>query len=513
MPHVLLVVVDALTSRVVAPAMAEGRLPTFAALASHGQVRFDCRSIFPSITPAATSSIITGRYPCDHGIAGASWFDRERDEVVYYGDDFWTILREGIGHFFQDFLVRLNGERLTAPTLFQTIERTGRSAACLNYLVYRGDTRHKVHVPLPLSLLPGVPFTEYIEGPSLLCLGDFVAEGPGRDDLQSVGGMFHRFGMDDAGTAGYLQDLAGAARLPDFTVAYFAENDFRSHKVGPQAALPVVERVDEYLHDFLETRGGLDAALADLCIVITGDHSHTVVDDDEAQATLDLDVTLAGLKLADPGKGWTDSSEVMVCPNMRAAQIYLREGYRDVAAVVGELLAEPRVDQVMWHDSVTDPDATGFHVVTSNRGRLHFALASGGDGTPDEYGGRWTWQGDLRAIDGRCEPDGRLVSDDYPNAFERIAGGLRHRQAGHLWVTAVPGVELAAPGGGVHVGGASHGALHVDDSLVPLIVAGGGGAPAWAAPPRTVDIAALCLEALGMTPWLARGASHTTTWR
>lgn len=514
MKPVLLVVIDALTARVIEPAMADGRLPTLQAVAGLGQVRFDCRSIFPSITPAATSSIITGRYPCDHGIAGASWFDEVREEVAYYGDDFWTILQEGTGRFFRDFLLHLNGDRLTAPTLFQTVERAGGSAACVNYLVYRGDVQHKIRVPLPLALLPGVPFTEFIEGPSTLCLGDFVADGPGRDNLRSVGGMFHRFGMDDAGTSGFLQALAATARMPDFTVAYFADNDYQGHKVGPLKALPVVEHVDRCLHDFFEARGGIARALEQLCVVVTGDHSHDDIHDDAARAVANLDVTLKELELASPGVGWTGHDQIMVCPNMRAAQIYCQNTSADlVARIIEQLLAEPKVDQVLWQEPATEQQGAGFRVATSDRGELRFAVAGGADGTPDEYGGRWTWSGDLRAVGGRIDAAGCLVSDDYPNPFERIAGGLRHPHAGHVWVTAHPGTEFQVPGGAVHVGGASHGALHANDSVVPLFTAGFQAPIEWHAPPRTIDIAALCLRALDVTPWRQAGESHTDGWR
>ena len=82
----------------------------------------------------------------EHGIAGASWYDEARDEIAYYGDDFWVIAREGFGNFINDFLLRLNGDRLKAPTLFQMIERAGRTAACLNYLVFKGDHPHDVRI-------------------------------------------------------------------------------------------------------------------------------------------------------------------------------------------------------------------------------------------------------------------------------------------------------------------------------------------------------------------------------
>src|SRR5918997_668137 len=132
---VLLVVIDAASPRVVCPAIQTGQLANLKRLADAGEMHDGSTTIFPSITPAATSSIVTGCYPAEHGIAGAAWFDQQRGEVAYYGDDFWVIAKEGFGAFVRDFLVRLNGDRLHAPTLFELIERTGRRGACVNYLV------------------------------------------------------------------------------------------------------------------------------------------------------------------------------------------------------------------------------------------------------------------------------------------------------------------------------------------------------------------------------------------
>src|SRR5688572_692078 len=158
-------------------------------------------TIFPSITPAATSSIITGCYPAEHGIAGASWFDEARGEVAYFGDDFWVIAKEGFGAFLRDFLVRLNGDRLKAPTLFELVEQQGRAAASLNYLVYRGLVRHRVNIPWLLAMWPGVPLTDCVAGPQMLCLGDFVRHGSARHKGHRNSGPLHRFGMDDEATA------------------------------------------------------------------------------------------------------------------------------------------------------------------------------------------------------------------------------------------------------------------------------------------------------------------------
>ena len=99
-----------------------------------------------------------------------------------------------------------------------------------------------------MALLPGVPLTETVHGPSLLCLGDFVTPHTKRGrKVEDRGGLLHRFGMDDASTAAMLCELAAEDELPAFTLAYFADNDYRSHEVGPHAALPVIDRVDQAL--------------------------------------------------------------------------------------------------------------------------------------------------------------------------------------------------------------------------------------------------------------------------
>ena len=93
--------------------------------------------------------------------------------------------------------------------------------------------------------------------------------------------------------------------------------------------------------------------------------------------------------------------------------------------------------------------------------------------------------------------NGALRWNDYPNAFERIAGALDAPKSGSVWFTARPGCEFEVPGGAAHVGGASHGGLHALESLCPFVIAG----PAKVDLPRhlrSVDIAPLCLELLGL---------------
>jgi hypothetical protein len=341
-----------------------------------------------------------------------------------------------------------------------------------------------------------VPFTEVVEGPSILCLGDFVGTRPphGRKPDEK-GGLLHRFGMDDASTGEMLKDLAGQGALPDLTVAYFADNDYVSHEVGPFAALPVVERVDAALGAMFEAAGGLERFLEHTAVIITSDHGHCDVLDDR-RSVIRLDQVLGDFKQADLGRPWRPKDELMICPNMRAAQIYVQrrrpEAIEHIAAAV---LTHPGVDQVMWRRRLIGKE-DGYTVQTRGA-RLNFRRDASSDNAVDEFGGVWHWSGEPAAV--TLEQDGRsLYFRDYPNAFERIAGSLDLEQSGELWVTARPGFEFEVPGGRAHVGGASHGALHALDSFSPVIVAGGGAPMRLPASMRALDIAPLCMEILGI---------------
>jgi hypothetical protein len=489
--NVLLVVIDAASPRVFCPAVQTGRLRHLSRLADAGSMHPASVSIFPSITPAATAAIITGAYPADNGIVGAAWFEKSANQVAYYGDDMWVAAREGFGTFLRDFLVRLNGDRLRVPTLFERVEAAGRRAACFNYLVYRGLVEHRVDIPWLLSVLPGTPLTEVVKGPSTLYLGDFVTAGRERPKIRMPYGPFHRFGMDDAATGAFLREAAASGTLPEFTVAYFADNDYRSHEVGPHAALPVLDKIDAALGDVFEAAGGLDRFLANTAVIVTSDHGHCEIGGDDKASVIRLNDVFSDFTQATLGKPWEERDEILICPNMRAAQVYLRDPGR-VACVVRAARAEPRIDQVIWRGSA-DGEARSYHVETP-RGPLTFRRGNGGAPVRDAHGNVWTLEGECGAL-GLQESGGCVESADYPNALERIAGALDADGSGEVWVTAKPGCEFAAEGDKPHVGGASHGALHALDSLSPVIATGPVRLPRAM---RSVDLASICLELMGI---------------
>jgi len=240
-----------------------------------------------------------------------------------------------------------------------------------------------------------------------------------------------------------------------------------------------------------------------LAIVITGDHAQTNMIPDQDDAGIDLEQLLDGYNIVPAGGDWRDGDELMICPNMRAAQLYLRSKYwQDRDKIIEQLINDSRIDQIIWRNENTLTNCS-YHVKTKTRGILEFGVSNGEPGTSeiesakDEYGNHWQWKGDLATLDGDVSADGVLRFEEYPNAFERIATVFDEEVSGDLWITCRPGHEFKLDGISVHQNG-SHGSLHTEDSLSPLIMAGFAENLMPAKTPRSVDITPLCLSILGI---------------
>jgi hypothetical protein len=167
-----------------------------------------------------------------------------------------------------------------------------------------------------------------------------------------------------------------------------------------------------------------------------------------------------------------------------------------VQQITDLVLSDPRVDQVIWRTADTRAAGLGYSIATVGGALEFWKGASGGDSARDGFGTTWCWRGDLAVVDATVLDD-VLRWKDYPNAFERLAGVLDHAHSGTVWVTAKPGCEFEVPGTAAHFAGGSHGALHVLESVCPVIVAGPKPV-SLPADMRSIDIAPLCLELLGL---------------
>jgi len=134
----------------------------------------------------------------------------------------------------------------------------------------------------------------------------------------------------------------------------------------------------------------------------------------------------------------------------------------------------------MWQEGA-------WYAVRYDGGELRFRR--GGD-AEDARGNRWQLAGDRDLLD----------PGTYPNALERIEGALACETAGDVIVSARLGDEFADIGGQHHAGGGSHGSLHAEDSVVPIVAAGFETGPALGAQPSITDLAGIVRRELARVP-------------
>lgn len=498
MKKILLLVIDALSAPHFNAEIDNGRLPTFATIKKNSIYRDQCTTIFPSITQAALSSLITGCYPAQHNVLGAHWYREKEQEPVFFSVDLSYIFQKGLGQHLYDLLYKLNHVYLSknVTTIFEEVDAMGMDAASINHLLYRGNYKHDVHMPFLFKFFTNIPAQITLMGPQQFMLGDFLNDPNELDIKAKHTGWLNWLGFHDNNSIDILNQLKDIDAFPAFSLAYFPANDELSHRDGPENAHRELKSLDKGLKTFLDKFGGLDAFLEQFVLVITGDHSQTPILSDKGESTIDLEKLLKQFRISDTGMPWADDDEIMICTNMRAAQLYFQNFSQEMFETVKQqLIAEPRIDQLMWRADLID-ERDGYLCETAN-GRLHFWPCENEERAMgiDAYQNYWAWEGDLSVVDGRVNKT-HLEFEKYPNAFERIAGILDSPESGPIWFTAKLGYEFYAPKVDRHPGGGSHGSLHLSDSHAPLLVCGAPAGFSLPEKPRLVDITPLCLQLL-----------------
>jgi hypothetical protein len=258
--------------------------------------------------------------------------------------------------------------------------------------------------------------------------------------------------------------------LFDFLLLSLPDNDWYSHKNGPDAQIRSIAQADLQLARMMNAGGGVDEFLEQHAVIAMADHSQVPITD-----TIALQDELAELGVLGPGRpgGGSRAAEprIAVCPSQRAAMVYaLHESERDAmrASVATRALAIDGIDLVMWLERDAHDEPREGVISSPVHGELRFAP---GGPAQDARGRSWTVDGALAVIGARIEDD-RLLMPDYPDALGRVWSAITCATSGEVLLSAAPDAEFIDWGRQAHVGGGSHGSLHASDSLGALILNG-----------------------------------------
>jgi predicted AlkP superfamily pyrophosphatase or phosphodiesterase len=470
----VLCVVDSLRTDMLERACADELAPTFAALVDRGAVIGDCVSSFPSVTPVCCSEIATGVGPDRHWISGMNWYHRAEHRYVEYGSSFEATRAFGLFRSLYDTVYNMNMAHLSSEveTIFERLGDHGIRTACTPFLIYRGRTRHELGLEgLLRRVALAASFRHATWGPDELFYGELYSSRkvPCKPTLA-------RPGTRDDYSACVGRELA-EQDLYDFLLFSLPDNDYHSHKLGPEAQIDSIARADASLAELVDANGGLDAFLDTHAVILMADHAQTRV-----ERPLPLAELLgADWRVLEPNTTDPEQAELAVSPTARAAGVYVlrddRRGAEAHAAIRDRLVGLEGVDLTAWlaveggspliRSSGFVPDPAEAVVVREGR-ELRFRP---GSSHPDLRSRSWDVDGDLGAL-GLELRDGRLASDAYPDGLGRLWSALCAPHAPELLVSAADAYELVDWGGVTHCPGGSHGALEAGDSLVPLVLCG-----------------------------------------
>ena len=258
--------------------------------------------------------------------------------------------------------------------------------------------------------------------------------------------------------------------LFDFMLLSLPDNDWHSHRSGPDGQVRSIGLADAQLKRVMNAGGGLDRFLDEHAMIVMADHSQAPVADSVvlADALAELDVLPAGARA---GSSRAERSRIAVCPSQRAAMVYaLDEDRRERVRsdVVRKALGIEGVELAMWLECDRHGVPVEAAVARPGHGELRFCP---GDDYEDGEGRAWSVDGTASVLDANLD-DGRLTTPSHPAALERVWSALNCATSGDVLLSAAPGWEFADLGGQAHVGGGSHGSLRGEDSLGALILCG-----------------------------------------
>ncbi len=462
-PKLVLCVIDAMAPEMLQRAVEAGAAPVLATLIERGRFIPDCVAAFPSVTPVCAASIVTGLAQDEHHVPGMNWYHREEARYVEYGSSFRSAQRFGIGRQLTDTVYNMNRAHLAADTLtvFESLDDAEVRTAGTTYLMYRGRHRHEPQRDTALTRVASALMRHSVMGPRELFYADIFASQ--RTGCRSGLGMP---GVRDR-HSGCVSSYMVEHDLFDFLLLSLPDNDWHSHKRGPEAQVQSLAQADLQLARVCEAAGGVDQFLAEHAVIAMADHSQASVTD-----TIALQDELADLGVLGPARGAeTEGAHIAVCPSQRAAMVYaLHEAERDAmrASVVTRALAIQGVEHVMW--LARDAHDRPSEAIICGREHPELRFRPGGE-LQDPRGVHWSLDGPLATIDGRLH-DGRLLTPAFPDVLARVWAALTCPSSGEVLLSCAPGYEFLDWGRQAHLGGGSHGSLHASDSLGALVFCG-----------------------------------------
>lgn len=452
---VVVIVADGARPDSLSDAIESGSVPALKRMRDEGGF-YTVTSAFPSVTGPAYTPFVMGRYPGPVGLPGLRWYDRTRT----------TIRKPGNSRSYVGPEMRFVDKDLdpSAPTIFELVPS---SIAALN-VIGRGLSRND-------RIGRGIRFIARATGTHF------------RGNVRGWLAIDRDIGREVAEQISH--------RNPDFVFAALTGIDKTSHSAGHNApivkdAFRIVDETVAELRHRAERRGTWN----ETHLWVVSDHGHSPVKQHEDLAGL---LRATGLRtIAHPWVYRSSADAAVMVSGNAMAHIYLdlrkrerpwwpseNSRWREIADL---LMARPSVDLMILPRSSSECE-----VHARGRGMARMSWSGCGISYEPVTGDPLT-VGEQRNVDSR-EAYEASIATDYPDALVQIAHLVGAPRSGEIILSASRHWDYRAHYEPIpHV--SSHGALHREHMLVPLLV----NRPVQGMPRRTVDVMPSALKVLGI---------------
>ncbi|SHE51479.1 Type I phosphodiesterase / nucleotide pyrophosphatase [Seinonella peptonophila] len=453
---IVMIVIDSLMDSTVEQTIQMKKAPALAFLKEHGTYYAEVVSCFPTMSVCIDTTLLTGTLPQQHQIYGLCYYDSSQKEWINIGTGAKESVAVGFREVLTNSLIRLN-QQLISRSVSTIHESTPMPTGSIGAFIYRGLNKYQLKVPRLFRWLNILPPKIETVGPEVFSFGSMHQIG-----TNSKGGQpWYRYGENDRFSTNELLALLYQNRLPVFTLVYFPTNDDYIHQKGTWVTKGL-HKADLQLQRLLNAFPSWEEAVEQITWVILGDSGQTDTLPDHKEAFVDMEILLSKYRLMPTkSKKPRANDQLVLSVNERMSYIHILDPKIDPASLARELQTHPFFDLIAWWEKET------CQVVSGERPGV-FSFSKNGP-FYDRYDQNWQLQGNHEILDLELKGE-EIIYHRYPDVLQRL-WGVYEPGVAKLVLTVKPGYEMIFQSSPRHRG-ASHGSLHAQDSLVPMIITG-----------------------------------------
>ncbi|UCZ54142.1 alkaline phosphatase family protein [Bacillus shivajii] len=459
--RVIMVILDTLMDKPLQHALKDETLPAFKYFMDHAEYYPNVVTPFPSMSVNVESTLLTGTYSEQHHVPALAWYSQNENRIINYGTHVFELMKLGLSNSVYDAIYRLNHQHLSSnvKTIHEELHEQGKETASINPLMHRGAQRNTMTVPALMRFFLAIKKQIDVYSPAKFSYGRLSKMSP----LNTFSSIWHKYGFNNHFSIQEFSHIVKEQDIPHFSLVYLPDHDKNVHKHGPMD-MKGIKDMDQQLQTLLDTFPSWDDALKNYTWVLIGDNGQSQLTDQRERVSVDLRKVMAPFKVAKLRKGVQKDAQVVLAINLRSAFIYtLNPNDVTLEDIVEKLQTDSRIEIIAWKEE-------GWINVTSSKNKNSFKFKEKGI-MKDPYNQTWEIDGDHSILDLKIEGKG-IEFDDFPDALKRIQSALHSHEGEFVVATVKPEYEFIGESTPKHVGGASHGGLHKNDSNIPMIVTG-----------------------------------------